>query len=328
MKGWVYFDDFKITHTGSPVLSGADYYPFGLTMTEREILDEAYRYGYQGQYSEEDKTTGWNEFELRMYDARFGRWTSIDPYRQFASPYVGMGNSPVDGVDPDGGFKNRFGALLYKTFNGGGEVYHDGSEWVVRKSDKITFDGQGTMHHVVSIGGWGDGTETLGRHLGNKILYSDIWNSNLARAVVPDVVTVDLTGSASFFVIGSGATHTYNLVLRGKDFGIHETNTVTSPNRFGLEVDGGLNFGFVYTTGDPREFVVDRMLGRTHNISGGFVAGGTLTWGTDGQGNVLTWGLTTGFGATGGASYGRGMTVRSMSDYGSERHLFLKESYD
>lgn len=38
-----------------------------------------------------------------MHDARFGRWLSVDPYGQFASPYVGMGNAPNMGVDPDGG---------------------------------------------------------------------------------------------------------------------------------------------------------------------------------------------------------------------------------
>ena len=27
----------------------------------------------------------------------------MDPYKQYASPYLGMGNSPVNGVDPDGG---------------------------------------------------------------------------------------------------------------------------------------------------------------------------------------------------------------------------------
>jgi RHS repeat-associated protein len=55
------------------------------------------------QYSEKNDSTGWNEFELRMYDARFGRWLSVDPYGQYASPYVGMGNAPNMGVDPDGG---------------------------------------------------------------------------------------------------------------------------------------------------------------------------------------------------------------------------------
>lgn len=38
-----------------------------------------------------------------MYDARIGRWVSPDPYGQFSSGYVGMGNNPVNGTDPDGG---------------------------------------------------------------------------------------------------------------------------------------------------------------------------------------------------------------------------------
>jgi RHS repeat-associated protein len=55
-------------------------------MSDREILTEPYRFGYQEQYSEENETTGWNEFDLRMYDKRFGRWLSPDPYGQFYSP--------------------------------------------------------------------------------------------------------------------------------------------------------------------------------------------------------------------------------------------------
>jgi RHS repeat-associated protein len=101
---WVYFDDLEIIHQYSPIVAGADYYPFGMEMEGRQIMEESYRYGYQGQFSEKDLTTGMNEFELRMYDSRIGRWISPDPYGQFASPYVGMGNNPVMGVDPDGGW--------------------------------------------------------------------------------------------------------------------------------------------------------------------------------------------------------------------------------
>lgn len=39
-----------------------------------------------------------------MYDARFGRWLSADPDFQFTSPYVGLGNSPVNSVDINGGY--------------------------------------------------------------------------------------------------------------------------------------------------------------------------------------------------------------------------------
>jgi RHS repeat-associated protein len=72
-------------------------------MDTRQISYENYRFGYQGQFAEKDSLTNWNAFQLRMYDARFGRWISPDPYGQFASPYVGMGNQPVSGVDSDGG---------------------------------------------------------------------------------------------------------------------------------------------------------------------------------------------------------------------------------
>jgi len=61
-----------------------------------------YRFGYQGQFAEKDPETGLNSFEARMYDARIGRWQTIDPARQYWSPYLGMGNKPMNSVDPDG----------------------------------------------------------------------------------------------------------------------------------------------------------------------------------------------------------------------------------
>ena|GEM_PF-5906836 len=65
--------------------------------------DQENGYGYQGAYSGQDEQTGWNVFELRMYDSRIGRWLSTDPYQQYWSPYVGMGNDWVNQVDPNGG---------------------------------------------------------------------------------------------------------------------------------------------------------------------------------------------------------------------------------
>jgi len=96
------------------VLMWADYHAFGEVMQGSQMnnpnpaLND--RYGYQGEYAECDEETGWNSFDLRMYDPVIGRWLSKDPYNQYHSPYVGMGNDPVSGVDPDGGYKTRFGA--------------------------------------------------------------------------------------------------------------------------------------------------------------------------------------------------------------------------
>jgi hypothetical protein len=63
----VYFDDFKYTHVKSSVVAGADYYPFGLPMENREITREDYRYGYQGKYAEKDDETGWGSFTIILY---------------------------------------------------------------------------------------------------------------------------------------------------------------------------------------------------------------------------------------------------------------------
>ncbi|MFC5284505.1 RHS repeat domain-containing protein [Pedobacter alpinus] len=96
----------------------SDYYPYGSPLT---LANNDYRYGYQGQYAEKDKETNWNSFELRNYDAAIGRWLSVDPYGQYASPYLGMGNNPVSGVDPDGGY-TRFGAWYRNMLNGGNGI--------------------------------------------------------------------------------------------------------------------------------------------------------------------------------------------------------------
>ena len=69
-------------------------------MPGRNIVGD-YRYNYQGQ--ELDKETGKHAFELRLYDSRINRWLSPDPYGQHASPYMSMGNSWANNVDPDGG---------------------------------------------------------------------------------------------------------------------------------------------------------------------------------------------------------------------------------
>jgi len=77
-----------------------DYYPGGMAMPERNIVGD-YRYDYQGQ--EKDDETGKIAFQLRLYDQRIMRWLSPDPYGQHASPYMSMGNSWANNVDPDGG---------------------------------------------------------------------------------------------------------------------------------------------------------------------------------------------------------------------------------
>jgi len=83
------------------VQTATDYYPFGMIIA---TLGSSYRYQYQGQNSESDAETGWNSFEVRMYNPRLGKWITPDPENQFFSPYEGMGNNPVNNADPTGAF--------------------------------------------------------------------------------------------------------------------------------------------------------------------------------------------------------------------------------
>ncbi|WP_299442712.1 RHS repeat-associated core domain-containing protein [uncultured Aquimarina sp.] len=82
--------------------SSSDYYPFGMVMPNKSLTgSEEYRYAYQGQ--EKDPETGKESFQLRLWDGRIGRWLTTDPYGEFSSPYLGMGNNPISLIDPDGG---------------------------------------------------------------------------------------------------------------------------------------------------------------------------------------------------------------------------------
>lgn len=96
--------------TGSTlqVLSKNDYYAFGGTLPGRTWQQSGgdYRFGYQGQ-EKSQMDVNWDEFELRQYNHDLGRWSAPDPYGQFHSPYLAMGNNPVSMVDPNGGYINQ-----------------------------------------------------------------------------------------------------------------------------------------------------------------------------------------------------------------------------
>ena len=99
----------KTTNGESPLNSSedwayskAEYYPFGMKF----MNVNSYRYGYQGEYAEDETGEDGikaNSFQLRLYNPRLGRWLNPDPYGQYHSPYLAMGNNPVSRVDPDGG---------------------------------------------------------------------------------------------------------------------------------------------------------------------------------------------------------------------------------
>jgi RHS repeat-associated protein len=81
---------------------------------------DSYRYGFQNQEKDDEIKGAGNSvnFEFRMYDARVGRWLSVDALEKKYpenSTYVFCSNNPIFFVDPDG--RENIPALLWALNN-------------------------------------------------------------------------------------------------------------------------------------------------------------------------------------------------------------------
>ena len=62
-----------------------------------------YRYGFNGK--EKDPETNTQDYGMRIYDERLGRFLSVDPITSsypMLTPYQFASNRPIDGIDLDG----------------------------------------------------------------------------------------------------------------------------------------------------------------------------------------------------------------------------------
>jgi len=78
-----------------------------LTVGRSWSVGSEYRYGFNGK-EQDDEIAGNNnalDFGARIFDARLGRWLSVDPLEReysFISPYSFALNCPISAMDPDG----------------------------------------------------------------------------------------------------------------------------------------------------------------------------------------------------------------------------------
>ncbi|PCI97009.1 MAG: hypothetical protein COB15_08570 [Flavobacteriales bacterium] len=99
-----------IDHYTADVVSASDYYPFGSLMPGRNFSSSSYRFGFNGMEKDDEmhNTSGSSyDFGERIYDARLGKFTSMDPkdrYLPSLSPYSYAANNPIYFMDEEGEF--------------------------------------------------------------------------------------------------------------------------------------------------------------------------------------------------------------------------------
>jgi RHS repeat-associated protein len=137
------------------VVAAQDYFPFGMLMPRRSFSSaSAYKFGFNGKENDNEVKGLGNQqdYGMRIYDGRVGRFLSVDPLTQsfpWYTPYQFAGNKPIYALDLDGAEEMPY-------------------------MDQFKFDG--------SLG-WFDWTKAIPNAVGRTWngLVVDTWNSGVAN---------------------------------------------------------------------------------------------------------------------------------------------------
>ncbi len=85
------------------ISSASDYYPFGAPITGRSYSSMEYRFGFNGKEGDNESET--QDYGIRIYDGRLGRFLSVDPLAKMypeLTPYQFASNTAIQAIDLDG----------------------------------------------------------------------------------------------------------------------------------------------------------------------------------------------------------------------------------
>lgn len=102
----MFFDDLKVTHSKSPIVSTSDYYAFGMQFNNFEKANSVgQKYLYNGKELQDELDLGWLDYGARMYMADIGRWAVVDPLSEAYFDFSAYGyalSNPIRFLDQAG----------------------------------------------------------------------------------------------------------------------------------------------------------------------------------------------------------------------------------
>ena len=201
------------------------------------------------QEREKDPETGKEAFQLRLWDARIGRCLTTDPYGQFSSPYLGLGNNPMNGVDPDGG--------LFLV-----------DDWLIG-GFKGLFNGEGVL-------------KSANRHFNNSAkIWGGLFTSDKNKSTIGQIgeVVSRNTYQLPQTVVGFLSSHLTNMFDRGENVGYAAGATVLSVGKSSDTPYGywGVTLG-TYILGSTGDIVADRNNSLFRHECGHYIQSQKLGW--------------------------------------------------
>ncbi len=76
-----------------------------MTGRKYQACTDSYGYGFNGKENDNDAGEGIQDYGMRIYDGRLGRFLSVDPLKKkypYYTPYQFAGNMPIRYIDLDG----------------------------------------------------------------------------------------------------------------------------------------------------------------------------------------------------------------------------------
>ena len=105
-----------------------------------------YRYGFNGKENDKDAGEGIQDYGMRIYDGRLGRFLSVDPLTfsyPWYTPYQFAGNMPIKFIDLDGGEPKDPGkevGEVQEGTNGSGDQTSKSWKWDGKKWNENLLD--------------------------------------------------------------------------------------------------------------------------------------------------------------------------------------------